>query len=79
MVYRVLGEYVLVNVRGVLIVGFVLEKYFGFELSSFKLIIIIKVIIEVVWIIEVFEGLVIDEEVGLIIEVLVKEKWVLCY
>lgn len=74
MVYRVLGEYVLVNVRGVLIVGFVLEKYFGFELSSFKLIIIIKVIIEVVWIIEVFEGLVIDEEVGLIIEVLVKEK-----
>lgn len=74
MVYRVLGEYVLVNVRGVLIVSFVLEKYFGFELSSFKLIIIIKVIIEVVWIIEVFEGLVIDEEVGLIIEVLVKEK-----
>lgn len=77
LAYRVLGEYVLANVRGALTVGLVLEKHFGPEPSSSKSTTTTKATTEAVWTTEVPEGSATDEEVGSTTEASVKEKRVL--
>ena len=77
LAYRVLGEYVLANVRGALTVGLALEKHFGPEPSSSKSTTTTKATTEAVWTTEVPEESATDEEVGSTTEASVKEKRVL--